>query len=78
MKMDHSKMNMKHDSMKMDHSMMKHLENDKIFVCPMHPEAENEKPGQCPKCGMKLEEKIKDKELVKNKIKNTTNKKHNH
>ena len=25
------------------------------FVCPMHPEVESDKPGNCPKCGMALE-----------------------
>jgi P-type Cu+ transporter len=27
----------------------------KKFTCPMHPEAQTEKPGSCPKCGMALE-----------------------
>ena len=26
-----------------------------IYTCPMHPEIEQDKPGQCPKCGMSLE-----------------------
>lgn len=25
------------------------------YVCPMHPEVRQDKPGNCPKCGMKLE-----------------------
>lgn len=25
------------------------------FVCPMHPDITSDKPGKCPKCGMKLE-----------------------
>ena len=29
----------------------------KIYTCPMHPEVTSDKPGQCPKCGMTLEEK---------------------
>ncbi len=26
-----------------------------IYTCPMHPEVEEDKPGDCPKCGMALE-----------------------
>jgi hypothetical protein len=26
-----------------------------IYTCPMHPEVKMEKPGDCPKCGMKLQ-----------------------
>src|SRR3990172_7097177 len=28
----------------------------KIYTCPMHPEVRKDKPGTCPKCGMKLVE----------------------
>ncbi|MCL4218157.1 MAG: heavy metal translocating P-type ATPase, partial [Candidatus Hydrogenedentes bacterium] len=28
---------------------------DTLFVCPMHPEIEQNSPGSCPKCGMTLE-----------------------
>jgi hypothetical protein len=27
------------------------------YTCPMHPEIIQDKPGQCPKCGMDLVEK---------------------
>ena len=28
-----------------------------MYTCPMHPEIERDRPGQCPKCGMTLEPK---------------------
>src|SRR5437773_12062881 len=28
-----------------------------IYTCPMHPEIEQDRPGDCPKCGMTLEPK---------------------
>ena len=28
-----------------------------LYTCPMHPEVESERPGQCPKCAMDLEPK---------------------
>jgi len=27
---------------------------NEIYTCTMHPEVRSEKPGDCPKCGMKL------------------------
>ncbi|MEK7376661.1 MAG: heavy metal-binding domain-containing protein, partial [Candidatus Margulisiibacteriota bacterium] len=29
--------------------------SDRIYTCPMHPEIEQDHPGDCPKCGMRLE-----------------------
>jgi hypothetical protein len=29
-----------------------------IYTCPMHPEVQADKPGDCPKCGMPLEKKV--------------------
>ncbi len=29
-------------------------EQQKVYTCPMHPEILSDKPGNCPKCGMKL------------------------
>ncbi len=28
-----------------------------FYTCPMHPEVQQEYPGNCPKCGMTLEPK---------------------
>ena len=28
-----------------------------IYTCPMHPDIEQDHPGECPKCGMTLEPK---------------------
>jgi hypothetical protein len=28
-----------------------------IYTCPMHPEVTSDKPGNCPKCGMRLQRK---------------------
>ena len=32
-----------------------------IYTCPMHPEVQSDKPGNCPKCGMRLEKKVPQK-----------------
>ena len=29
-----------------------------IYTCPMHPEVQQDHPGDCPKCGMALEPKM--------------------
>lgn len=31
--------------------------NKAMYICPMHPEIKQDKPGDCPKCGMHLEPK---------------------
>src|SRR6478609_665772 len=33
---------------------------ESAYSCPMHPEVISDKPGNCPKCGMKLEKKVVD------------------
>jgi rubrerythrin len=35
--------------------MSKKLEGTKMYTCPMHPEIQQQGPGNCPKCGMTLE-----------------------
>src|SRR5580700_10162245 len=30
---------------------------DKIYLCPMHPQVSKDEPGDCPICGMSLNEK---------------------
>jgi Cu(I)/Ag(I) efflux system membrane fusion protein len=31
------------------------------YTCTMHPEIHSDKPGNCPKCGMELVQKVVDK-----------------
>ncbi len=35
-------------------------QEQKVYTCPMHPQIIQDKPGQCPICGMELVEKISD------------------
>ena len=35
-----------------EHSMFESMQT--VYTCPMHPEVKSGKPGNCPKCGMKL------------------------
>ena len=34
------------------------IDDQTLYICPMHPEVENIGPGDCPKCGMALEPKV--------------------
>ena len=54
----------KADTMKMDSMKMpstKTQTQPSTYTCPMHPEIHSTKPGNCPKCGMKL---IKEKSKI--------------
>jgi hypothetical protein len=31
-----------------------HFNESKKYICPMHPEVQSDKEGNCPKCGMRL------------------------
>lgn len=37
-----------------EHSHSAFASMQTVYTCPMHPEVESNKPGNCPKCGMKL------------------------
>ena len=47
----------------------KKIEMKEVYTCPMHPEVKSDKPGKCPKCGMKLEKKMMQKEKMMHKEK---------
>lgn len=38
-----------------DHKNHAPAEKQLPYVCPMHEDVQSDKPGKCPKCGMKLE-----------------------
>ena len=56
--------NHNHDHSKEGHKKMK-MDAKKEYTCSMHPEVKSDKPGDCPKCGMKLIEKKEDKKMDK-------------
>lgn len=37
------------------------------YICPMHPDVQSDKPGKCPKCGMKLQ--LREKTITPKKEK---------
>ena len=51
--MQHDKMG----AMKMDSNEKKQVSEKFYYTCVMHPEIHEDKPGQCPKCGMTLVKK---------------------
>ncbi len=44
------------------------MATSKKYTCPMHPEVVMDKPGKCPKCGMKLVAKKSTKKMDKMKM----------
>ncbi|MDP4275714.1 MAG: heavy metal-binding domain-containing protein [Bacteroidota bacterium] len=48
------------------------------YTCTMHPEVVRNKPGNCPKCGMKLVEKKNISKGKMHQTKNTGSMKHSH
>ena len=38
-----------------EHAYRKFLQSDVIYTCPMHPQIRQDRPGNCPICGMTLE-----------------------
>jgi Heavy metal binding domain len=53
---EHSKMDMKSDTLVVKDTTQV-IAKDR-YTCPMHPEVISDKPGKCPKCGMKLQKSI--------------------
>ena len=49
----HSETHQQHHPVKKNHNIK--APKQPIFSCPMHPEIQQDKPGDCPKCGMTLE-----------------------
>ncbi len=62
------------------HDDGKHQHMDKTtYTCSMHPEIKSDKPGKCPKCGMKMVEKKMDhKKMDMKKMKKDDHDGHEH
>jgi YHS domain-containing protein len=45
--------------------LKKKAEMKEVYTCSMHPDVKLDKPGKCPKCGMKLEKKMMPMEHMK-------------
>ena len=58
-----------------NHNLKIQDQEKSIYACPMHPEIKQDKPGSCPKCGMRLvknETKIDDSAHVGHAIEDTS------
>ncbi len=44
-----------------NHNSQDQEDTKTIYVCPMHPNVQKDKPGSCPKCGMMLVKKVETK-----------------
>jgi Cu+-exporting ATPase len=44
-----------HSTPEQEHGDLRKPPGQVIYTCPMHPEVQQDKPGECPKCGMALE-----------------------
>lgn len=54
MQHDMNNMNSSMPGMKMPPTTAPAASQAAVYTCPMHPEVLSDKPGKCPKCGMKL------------------------
>ncbi|UCC41610.1 MAG: YHS domain-containing protein [Candidatus Aminicenantes bacterium] len=45
----------------------KKTEMKEVYTCPMHADVKSDKPGKCPKCGMKLEKKMMQRKILMHK-----------
>ncbi len=60
---EHMQGDMIHREHKSKQSQNKEVSDDKnVYTCTMHPEVQSNEPGECPKCGMRLEKKEEEKE----------------
>ena len=52
-----------------DRSMAKVESSAPLYTCPMHPEVQQDHPGNCPKCGMTLEPKTENRQWDARQVK---------
>jgi Heavy metal binding domain len=59
-----------------DHDHEQEHEKTQKYTCPMHPEVITDRPGNCPKCGMKLMPVAEEKRSTPNAQRPTSNSNH--